>query len=736
MTRGWIAGCVFGLVCACGDANELTQTIVWVDAEPVVRERIASVRAQATGPSADPLSELEAKPPEWPIKFVLAPKNGDASRRFELRVEARDVRDHTLLTVRLATGFVAGQKRYAKLQIHDSCLRAAATCSGGACSMQSKNAWELGVPSSQLAQSAQAIQPLEVTCAPDGSAQPVPIDQRPTPTTVAGTSGGSTRGAAGGAAGAAGGGTAPTMACDAGYVRNPVGCVDVDECETGNRCGDHGRCRNTPGAFQCDCDLGYDNKNGECVSAGCAANNGGCESTCDDASGQVTCSCGGETWLKADHKTCGAFGEPAPLDRVTSMRPMQPMFAFDAQGDGLAVWTETQVASGVTTANVWTRGYVAGKGWDPEPRKLPIDNSGGYPVGAKLALGANGRGVVVWTQVTNADGDIWAVDYHDHTFGEPSSIDDENTGNAQAPAIGVSPNGDGVVAWTQADGNSRTWVNSFSVTRGWAAAQALELDAAMNGSEQALGAQVAVDGHGRANVTWTSSSLDDVARLSFSPWAAHFDPMLMRWHAATRLDTSSRAGLPEVALFGSDRSLAIWPRMGDDGRVSIRSSTQVARGSWSDSLNICAIDSEFTMVSPRLALSESGSGGAIWAQFADSGVQVWANRYDGAAERWGNAMQLRAIDSTFPPAPQLAVDANGNGLGIWSEVRGTAREIRVQRLQADAGFTSSVVVSRDTTANPPANSQVEIAIDSHGNAVAIWDVFEMGRYSVRAAVFE
>jgi hypothetical protein len=754
---------VLAVLCACNESADVTQTIVWLDAEEDARDAMALLRVRADGPADDPEPDptAEARAPKWPVKLVLAPKNDDPSRRFTLQVEALDAAGDRLMTVRFATGFAADESRYVKLMIHEACVQAKATCdTGEAC-----NVWSLERAAGDLGRSARDPQVLNVTCGTG------PSEPDPTPVAGAGGAGGTPapmagmgpRAGSGGASGSAGmaGSSGP---CAAGYVQAGTGCVDVDECSTNNPCGDHGRCQNVPGDYVCQCETGFQTRAGTCVSTSdCQTNNGGCESTCDNSSGFAVCTCAAGEWLTADRKTCGGFGSTERVDSAGSIAPGQPLFAFDGRGDGLAVWTDTSLtSSGTPETSIWTRRYVAGAGFEGPVERVAAES--GNASSPRLSLAANGRGVLVWIQRSSGDGDIWAAEFRDGSFQEPERIDEENTGSASDPALQLDANGDGFASWTQTDGSrSEVWVNRFSANGGWEGAESIETPSRSQGQNPgngngpnwtmgapgnwgnwgnwagwetggAFGPRVAVHSNGAANVVWTEVTLGEMGVLSFAAWAARFDPMMERWQTPVALDVTGAAGMPDSQLFGKNEGLAVWART-TAGRVSIRASTQKGKA-FDESVDIATLDSELTSVVPRVALSPLGQGAAIWAQYQTPNVLVWANRYDGASDTWSAAKELSSVQSTTIPLPQIAVDANGDGFAVWSEVRGTSRAIKAARLQSDAGFIGTAVLSSDNTATPPENSPVHIAVDSKGRAIAIWDVFEMGQYRVYASAFE
>ncbi|KAK6034347.1 calcium binding EGF domain protein [Cooperia oncophora] len=67
--------------------------------------------------------------------------------------------------------------------------------------------------------------------------------------------------------GCTGPGPKDCVRCKGGWFNSPEeGCVDINECETENRCPKpHEECINTPGAYKCSCVHGYKREGGKCV---------------------------------------------------------------------------------------------------------------------------------------------------------------------------------------------------------------------------------------------------------------------------------------------------------------------------------------------------------------------------------------------------------------------------------------------------------------------------------------
>ena len=730
--RGWIA-VVFALACACR-SEDLTQTVIWLDAETQVKDVLSHVTVEAVGPADRRLPAVETSNPDWPIKLVLAPKDGDASRRFTLRIEAHDADDKLRMTLRFKTGFVANRSSYVKLVIRDACV-ARPQCDAGDSSC---NVWSLSLATDELGASKDEPRTLKATCSaeqaapPNESDTPTEGDTHPTGTMMqadTGVAGGSAGSAVSGTAGAAGSQPTGPVECALGFVLNADQCVDIDECATGSPCGQHGRCENSSGAFQCQCEAGYQGRSGSCTDIDeCQTNNGGCETTCVNSIGGAACSCAAEDWLKADRKGCGGFEAARRLGYAASNTPSQPRFAFDANGNGLAVWTQ----SDGTSTYLWTRRYVAGTGWSGLPTKLAISDTG-VPSAPRLALDAAGRGVIVWVQTANSHGDIWGVRYDGEAFGQAAKIETDDAGSAFDPSIALNGEGDGFAAWSQSDGtHSRIWVNRFRADLSWTGVHQIP----SSDTDDAFAARLAVGSDGSASLVWTQSYYVDMETSRVTPWGARFDAGLGSWRVPTMLDDTGASGFPDTQVFEPDsRGLVVFPRY-VDGRVSILARDYSTGSGWSDSVEIAEGDSELTVMQPRVALSTSGVGAAVWVETQASVSKVWTNRYDGTSKTWVGAAPLAPLDSATAPFPQLAIDPSGDGFVLWSETSGTSRTIWVWRLQADVGFLGGVKLTSDVTADPAINSTPQIAVDAKGNAVAIWDVLNAGQYEVWATRFQ
>jgi hypothetical protein len=132
---------------AAGDA--VTQVVVDVDAEPSLQPQISELQLRVTG--SDGKGELDRRlerlmqsvrpgqdgEPEWPVRIALVPREGDATRVFELSASAFDADGQLLTVARLITGYVEHQTRYARLMIQASCVGKTClpleTCEQGTC---------------------------------------------------------------------------------------------------------------------------------------------------------------------------------------------------------------------------------------------------------------------------------------------------------------------------------------------------------------------------------------------------------------------------------------------------------------------------------------------------------------------------------------------------------------------------------------------------------------------------
>jgi hypothetical protein len=408
---------------------------------------------------------------------------------------------------------------------------------------------------------------------------------------------------------------------------------------------------------------------------------------------------------------------------------MQPQFAFDREGSGLAVWTQSDYQS----TSLWTRRYVAGSGWVADATKLALTNPG-TPSSPRLALGVSGRGVIVWVQSAAASRSIWAVGYTGLNFDEPRQLDSGGATDVSEPSVVFDDNGAGIAAWTQSDGtHSMIWTNRLSTDKGWIGAQPIDSST----GDDAFGPRLALDSQSNANLAWTQYHLSATESPRSSPWNVRFDTALGLWSSPpSQLDDSGIAGFPEIRSSGPNTdALAVWARM-TDGLVSIRASKHVPAAGWSDSISLASGGSNIRSAMPRVALSPGGGSAAIWTQSQITTFQVWGSSYDDALGHWTDAASLSSAGCTADPTPQLEIDPSGDGFAVWSEISGNSRVIRASRMQNGIGFSQVFSLSTDTTATPAQNSPVQIAVDVHGNAVAIWDVFQGGQYFVSSSSFE
>lgn len=133
------------LLCSCTttEVGELTQVSVFIDAEPTVAGQADTLRVTVRSASAgsdhfgDASEQTLAEGAiAWPVSLALVPREGDASRRFEITATALSGGE-VVAQATAISGYVAGRVLVLQLLLQDACIDVdcaeGQTCNAGSC---------------------------------------------------------------------------------------------------------------------------------------------------------------------------------------------------------------------------------------------------------------------------------------------------------------------------------------------------------------------------------------------------------------------------------------------------------------------------------------------------------------------------------------------------------------------------------------------------------------------------
>ena len=210
-------------------------------------------------------------------------------------------------------------------------------------------------------------------------------------------------------------------------------------------------------------------------------------------------------------------------------------------------------------------------------------------------------------------------------------------------------------------------------------------------------------------------------------------PTAKAWGMATLIETDNagRATRPQIAVDASGNALAVW-RQSDGTRLNIwANSFTAATNSWGTA-TLIETDNAGNAGSPQLAYDASGNALAVWEQFDGTRDNIYANRFTAATNSWGIAGLIETdLGNAFDP--QIAIDASGNALAVWSQFDGTRHNIYANRFAAATGSwgTSALI----ETNNAGSASRPQIAVNASGDALAVWHQFDGTRINIWANRF-
>ena len=351
-------------------------------------------------------------------------------------------------------------------------------------------------------------------------------------------------------------------------------------------------------------------------------------------------------------KESRTWGTASLVETDNAGTAQSPQIAFDSAGNAIAVWQQNDGAR----FNIWANRYVSGSGWGTAAR-IDISHTGSAQI-PQIAIDSAGNAIAVWQQDESGIYYIWANRYVPGTgWGTAARIDTSHTGSAYSPQIAFDSAGNAIAVWNQSDGSAyNIYANRYvSGTGAWETAAVID-----SSSETANYPQIAIDSAGNAIAVW-----QQYFGTTISIEARRYDSGTGLWGTALLIETD------------------------DAGNAS----------------------------SPQIAVDSAGNAIAVWNQYDGTRYNIWANRYDSGTGLWGTALLIETDDAGNANSPQIAVDSAGNAVAVWNQYDGTRHNIYANRFVPGTGWTGAALIETD---NAGSAIKAQIAFDSTGNAFAVW----------------
>ena len=132
-------------------------------------------------------------------------------------------------------------------------------------------------------------------------------------------------------------------------------------------------------------------------------------------------------------------------------------------------------------------------------------------------------------------------------------LETENSGEAIVPQVAIDASGNALAVWFQSDGTRyNIWSNRYAVsTKTWGSPTLIETD----DTGDALFPQIAMNASGNAIAVWYQSS-----NSSYKIYSNRYTASTGTWNTAEQIESndSADAYIPRVAMDAFDNALVVW----------------------------------------------------------------------------------------------------------------------------------------------------------------------------------
>jgi hypothetical protein len=398
--------------------------------------------------------------------------------------------------------------------------------------------------------------------------------------------------------------------------------------------------------------------------------------------------------------------ESVSSNGVSPSFPPQVAMAVDPAGDAIAVWQERRPGG----QGIWANLFAVDRGWG-EARL--IENLPGYCADPSVGIDAQGNGLVVWGYspvFSLSDHSAYAVRYLAGTGWQMPVLLDadgrpDTSNSSEDVQVAVAPGGNAVAIWLEFQGfGDNITARRFDPVTGWGAAEVV-----VTQGNVISGPRVAIGANGNAVAAWEA-----YAGGPFYMWGAAYAPGA-GWGDVQMLSPTVSSLPPFVAVDPSGNGFAYW----HDGYV----------GSYGDMMaNYYSVGTGWGpaqsfdnasggSLDPSIAFDDGGNATAVWAQFDGAQDSIFSNRYI-AGSGWAGVELIEASATRYAFGPDVAVDANGNAVAVWTQNEGGNYSLWANQFVAGEGWSTARVAASGDVGSA---AYPEVGVGKDGSAIVVWN---------------
>ena len=413
---------------------------------------------------------------------------------------------------------------------------------------------------------------------------------------------------------------------------------------------------------------------------------------------------------------------PAPAQAAAQWLPPQTLslpgldaseqqLTVDPAGDATVVWQGAEAPHAVILASSRPAGGAFGV-----PQVLT--DPGAYAAQPDVASDARGDAVAVWLKAEGSSRRVQAA-YRPAggAFGAVQTLSQAGA-EADEPRVAMDGRGDAVLLWSIAGGGHAEVQAAVAAPGGaFAAPVSLSGPAAV-----ASVPQVALDEHGDAIAVWDGWDGSNIRiEDSVRPAGASFGAPQLLSPAGYNADT------PQLAYDAAGDALVVW-RFDGPPASTVQGALRPAGGEFGGVQQVSAPSSEPAQ-DPQVAFDGEGHGVVAWQQSDGSELRIDASVRAPAETGTFGAQSTLDAGGQEAYEPRVAGDGLSGTLVSWETFNGMNSSAQVAARPDGAGFAPAVTVS----ASGALEGAPEVAVDAQGNALAVWSRFSGTDYLLEAA---